>query len=52
MKVRKEVQEYPNKYLEEIFMDKLKKMIIITIKHSQLEFNKQFSKYIYFLIPC
>ena len=52
MNLRDAIQEYPNKSLEEAFMHKLKKMKIMTIKHSQLKFNKQFSKYLYFLIPC
>jgi len=52
MNLRDAIQEYPNKPLEEAFMHKLKKMIIMTIKHSQSEFNKQSSKYLYFLITC
>jgi len=46
MKLRDAIQEYLNKSLEEVFMDKLKMMITV-IKHSRLEFNKQFSKYLY-----
>ena len=39
------IQEYPNKPLKEALMDKLKKMIMITvIKHLKSDFNKQLSK--------
>jgi hypothetical protein len=42
MKVRKEVQEYPSKSLKEALMDKIKKMMMVmVIKHSQSDFNKQ-----------
>ena len=46
MKIRDEIQEYPNKPLEEAFMDKLKDDNNDD-KTFKLEFNKQLSKYLY-----
>jgi hypothetical protein len=41
MKVRDEIQEYPNKPLEDAFMDKIKKMMMMmAIELLKPDFNK------------
>jgi hypothetical protein len=51
MNLRDAIQEYPNKSLEEVFMDKLKDDDNGD-KTFTVDITKQSSKYLYFLIPC